>query len=374
MRIGSRSSHLPKIFSAIFALAGIFLVSGTCSAQATNITVTVATSTPGIFATSTVPSDYSRIFYYRDSKKAQASLFAHPKSIGILAPQAYSVDSSGKLKGDISLAIRNFAEKNGIRIMPLVTNKGFSRKAADSVLSDAAKQDAAINVLVAEAKTKNYSGWQFDFEGMNASSTDRYSAFIARAGDAMKKNNLVFSVAVVAQISANPADYPRDLWNKVVGAYDYPALASSTDFVSVMSYDDPTSKGPVAGFSWLKQVIDYSLKTIPASKLSLGIPLYYWKWNDKTGKLVDIGGYAGIQNVLKRKGSVADYSSAEQAPFIKYKVKKVPYTLWYENSQSVAQKIGLISQNGLLGFSAWTLGLEVPSVYSAFETSRIAGQ
>jgi len=330
----------------------------------------LATSASAARNSSSVSSSPSlaRIFYYREGKKARASLFAHASSIDVLAPQAYSIDGTGALEGSIDPAVIAFAKQQGIRLMPLVTNKAFASTSVASFLDDPAKQDAAIAALVSEAASQGYWGWQADFEQIDVAYRDKFSAFIARAGQAMKTHGLEWSVAVVAQTSENPADYPKDLWNKLIGAYDYYSLASSADFVTVMSYDDPESSGPVARYAWLNQVLDYSLSQIPASKLSLGLSLYYWKWNDRTGKLVGIGGYSGMKAVLKRKGITLGYSSAEQAPFIKYKIRKNSYTLWYENARSVAQKIALIKQRGLLGFSAWTLGLEVPSVFKAIGT------
>ncbi|MDD5318899.1 MAG: glycosyl hydrolase family 18 protein [Candidatus Pacebacteria bacterium] len=308
----------------------------------------------------------TRIFYYVDNEEARLSLFQHPDSIDILAPQAYSIDDKGNLTGSLNPAVTEFVQKKNIKVMPLVTNAGFDKISVALFLDDQAAQALAIQSLISEAQKQKFYGWQLDFEQINLTYRDKYSAFVQKAGQAFKKANLVLSVAVVSKISDIPSDYPKTLWDDLIGAYDYASLASSTDFISIMSYDDPVSKGPVARYSWLKKVIDYGLQFIPASKLSLGIPMYYWKWNDATGKLVGIGGYAGIKNTLDTRKVTLGYSTAEQAPFLKYKVGKNHYTLWYENAKSIAKKISLINQNGLQGFSAWVLGLETPSVYSVF--------
>ena len=125
--------------------------------------------------------------------------------------------------------------------MPLVTNGNFSRGIYQAILNDPAKQDLAIKSIVDEAKKNGYLGWQFDFEQMDASYRDKYSSFAGKTAEDLKKNNLVFSVAVIAQVSSNPNDYPNDLWQKTIGVYDYAALAANADFISVMSYDDPES-------------------------------------------------------------------------------------------------------------------------------------
>lgn len=310
---------------------------------------------------------YTRIFYYRDGALARQSLFTYPSFIDVLAPQSYAFDSTGKLIGGVPDSILVFAKKRNIKVMPLVTNRRFSQSAYQALLNDTAMQDSAIASLVAEAKINGYWGWQFDFEQMDASYRDRYSAFVKRAADAMKQNNVILSIAVIAQVSDNPNDYPNDLWQKIIGVYDYASLAASTDFISIMSYDDPNSIGPVVQYSWLKQVIAYSIKLIPHDKLSLGIPLYYWQWNTTTGARVGIGGRKGIYNVFRKHNVAVHYSAEHEAPYMTYWHRAKQYIIWYENAQSVKKKIILIKENEFHGFSAWALGLELPSIYTAIK-------
>ncbi len=310
---------------------------------------------------------YERLFYFREGPNARASLFSHPKEIDILAPQTYMVDKNGFLIGDVKLDIRDFAQKNKIKIMPLLTNGSFSATTSRIFLEDKKKQDILINNLVLEAKDFNYIGWQIDFEQMELSYRDKFSAFIERTYKVFTKNNLKLSVAVIAQVSENPADYPRDLWNRIIGVYDYARLASSTDFVSLMSYDDPNSIGPVVGWQWLNQVVDFSLTKIPKEKISLGLAFYYWQWRHIDGKRIGIGGNEGIDNVLKKYSADYYYSQEEQAPYFNYWKEGKGYTIWYENAKSIQQKINLLNKNNLRGFSAWSLGLELPSVYSVMK-------
>jgi len=318
-------------------------------------------------ATKTNPPKYTSIFYYRDGKLAKESLFNYPSYIDVLAPQSYSFDDSGKLAGHIDDDILNFTKEKKIKVMPLVTNKNFGEKEYKNILDNPDLQTSAINSLVDEAKKNNYWGWQFNFEQMDVSYRDKFSAFIKKAADAMKKDNLIISVAVVAQVSENPKDYKNDLWQKLIGVYDYSSLASNTDFVSVMAYDDPESKGPVTQYSWLKRVLTHSLKYIPAEKLSLGIPLYYWHWNDATGKLIGIGGREGIYSAFKKHYISTHYSTKHEAPYLTYWSYNKEYVIWYENARSIKKKVELIKRYNLHGFSAWALGLELPSIYEAIK-------
>jgi spore germination protein YaaH len=307
-------------------------------------------------------ASYTRIFYYQEGKNAKASFKANINSVDILAPQTYSFRASGNLLGSVSPDILKLAKENNVKVMPLVTNGSFGQESLKTILNDSRMQDISIALLVGEAKKYNYYGWQLDFEQMDLSYRHKFSSFVKKFGDTMKKEGLVSSVAVIAQVSENPADYPKNLWQRIIGVYDYKSLANSTDFISLMSYDDPESKGPVARYSWMQEVVAHSLTLIPAEKLSLGIPLYYWKWDDVTGKLVSIGGYSGIKTTLKTYKVTKGYSEVEQAPYIKYTKSKKKYTIWYEDGRSIAKKIDLIALNNLHGFSAWALGLESPDV------------
>lgn len=315
------------------------------------------------------PYHYTRIFYYQNGQRARASFLAHLGSIDVLAPQTYSVDGNGTLTGKIDAELLAVAQKHKIKIMPLVTNDGFDRTVTETFLDNPTAQDAAVAALVNEAVAKKYWGWQVDFEQMDVAYRDKFSAFVKKFSDALKEKNLIASVAVIAQISENPDDYPKNSWQYVVGVYDYAALATNTDFLSMMSYDDPGSKGPAARYSWDEQVIKYALQFMPPEKLSLGIPFYYWQWNETTGKRIGVGGYAGIQNTLKKHRVIYGYGEEEQAPYIRYTSKKRHYIIWYENAMSVKKKLGLIKQYRLHGFSAWALGLEMPSVYRAIKPS-----
>ncbi len=306
---------------------------------------------------------YLKIFYYMEGKNGRASLTEHIDSIDVLAPQVYYFNNQGVLKGSIKPDIIKLAVDHKIKLMPLVVNYNFGQTSLRTLLDNPDKQTAAIDMLVTEGVKQGFWGWQFDFESMKSYDRDKYSAFFTKAAVALKRNNLVASVAVIAQNSNNPADYAKNIWERAAGAYDYQALGQAADFVSIMSYDDPGSKGPVARYSWLKQVIDYSLKYIPNEKISLGIPFYYWRWNDKTKKLVAIGGYKTLtENINKYKAKVG-YSLEHQTAFASYVYKKTPYTMWFENSQSIAKKVELVTENNLHGFSAWALGLESPDVY-----------
>ncbi len=310
-------------------------------------------------------ANIERIFYYKDNDYARQSLYKNYASIDILSPQFYAFGPTGALESEAEQEVVDFARTHNVKMMPLVANKAFSQKGL-AILNDNVAQSAAVIALVTEAKKMGYIGYQLDFEQMDESYKDKYTAFVSKLHRGLNDNGLKLSVAVIAKISDNHADYKPGLYKKLIGVYDYTALAGASDFISIMSYDDPGSKGPVARYSWLQNVLIYSLKHISSDKISLGIPLYYWKWNVATQKLVGIGGFEGLQNAFQRQGITRGQSQAEKSAFLSYTDLGSTYMIWYEDGQSIQSKIDLITKNKLRGFSAWALGLEVPEIFGVF--------
>lgn len=313
-------------------------------------------------------SKLTSIFYYRETEKGLESLKKNIKNIDILAPQTYSAGVTGALFGSVQPEVLELAKKNNIKVMPLIVNSGFDQEIANKFLSDTLAQDVLIITLIQEAKKYGYYGWQFDFEQMSSEYRDKYSALLARAAGPFKENGLILSVAVIAQYTEDPDAYVKDLWKKIIGVYDYEALGKVTDIVSIMSYDDPHSDGPVAGLPFQKKVLDFTLTKIPKEKISLGVPFYWWKWDDERGKIVDIGGYQRVKELFE-EGKYLSYgfSATEKVSWVKYERQGKLYTLWYENVNSFKEKLALAQQYGVQGFSAWVLGLEDPRIYSVLE-------
>ena len=346
-----------KFFVAVLSVGCVFAVFASGKpAQAAMIT------------TSSVPNT---LLYVTNSASSLASLKKHINSMDIIAPQIYAATRDGRLLGSPSTTVLKLARDAGARVMPLVVNQDFSQAGMDTFLKDPIAQNALIAALITEAQARGYIGFQYDFEHMPAEDRVLYSAFVAKSVPYFHGAGLQLSVAVAPQHSANSADYGDGSWENWTGAFDYAALGASADFVSVMAYDDSQSAGPAASLPWVQQVLTYTLSQIPARKVSLGIPFYAWVWNDKTGERTDIRGYPAIADVLKSKQVVkVQFSSLLGVPEVTYKKAGNTYTAWYEDQRSFEQKLALVSDNNLFGFSAWALGLEDPSVWDTVVAMR----
>lgn len=139
------------------------------------------------------------VFYALPGDAAVASFRAHAQNIGVIAPQSFSLDAYGLLRGSLPAGLSGIAHDQNVAIMPLVINAGFSRSNAERLLRSASARDRAIGALVDQARDLNLSGWQIDFEGMHSLDRANFSRFIAEAAAALHRHGKILSVAVAAR-------------------------------------------------------------------------------------------------------------------------------------------------------------------------------
>lgn len=293
-----------------------------------------------------------KLFYFFDNEYGFSSFKSNYKNIDIVAPQIYEVGSNLKVSNMTEKKLVKYAKKKKVSVMPLLVNAHFDKVLMSTILITPKAQDNIISFMIKEAKKQKYIGWQFDFENINHLDRDLYTAFVKKTYEALKKENLQFSVAVVVRTNDYDKNDKEQDWS---GAYDYAELAKNSDFLTLMTYDEPYSIGPVASVPYVKKVLDYMLTKAPPEKLSLGIPLYCWKWQG--GVRAGSTTYRLAEKAYKKgKKKMRHFDDVYGAEFFRFMTGDLQTVIWCENEKSLGIKMGLIEDNGLRGFSAWALG------------------
>ncbi|HEY4503899.1 MAG TPA: glycoside hydrolase family 3 N-terminal domain-containing protein [Candidatus Paceibacterota bacterium] len=315
--------------------------------------------------------NYEKLFYIVNGKNGIESFKKNVKFIDIIAPQSYTIASDLTISGSVSDEIKNVAKNNNIKIIPLVVNAGFSQKIIhDILISSNEIQDRIIYFLINEAKENSYSGWQFDLEHISYTDRDAYSNFVEKTAEKFKKNNLSLSIAAVARIDDND---DTDFYKNWSGVFDYERLAKTLDFISIMTYDDPNSKGPTASMPFIKNVYKYLKDKIPPEKLSLGVPFYYWGWSVNPFKRLRSGGtYQRLEFLRSLYRTIEGFDLDYKIPYLKYSIGKSQYIVWHEDARSFASKLDFMKNNNLRGFSAWVLGLENPCIWNVLKKDSVS--
>ena len=310
-----------------------------------------------------------KIFYLAPYNivKGVESLQQNWQNIDIVAPQYYTITSKLYLQGKLPTELKQVIAEHNLKVMPLIANANFSQKTIHDLLVLPNVQNTFANTLVAIAKKDDYIGWQFDFENISYKDKDLFTAFVQRVYPVLKKNNLIFSVAAVPRTSDFEDTNAFKNWG---GAYDYEAIANSTDFVSLMTYDDDKSVGPPASVAYVNNVLAYVKDKIPPAKLSLGIPLYYWKWSVEKDKRVGTGYYSNVTAIINKYKCDIGFDAALGVPWLTYFFNNSQYKVWYENVDSFQQKVKIVKDNNFRGFSAWLLGGEDPAIWSQLNKSH----
>ncbi len=316
------------------------------------------------------------IWYVRNDEEGIRSFIANASRISIVAPQVYSIDSSGSIRGGTDPRIVAAARANGVKLMPLVMNPGFDLKILHHVITDTAVRSQLSANLADLCRTERLDGIQLDFENIHVSDRDAFTAFVREATDSVHRAGCQLSAAVVPRTSDERGTRPYHQWmyDYWRGAFDYKALADTLDFISYMTYAQHaggSTPGPVAGFLWMAQSLDYLLALgVPASKISLGIPAYSDHWfphydprsDDARTRGSDIS-YTNLMRIIRDGGGTPVWDERQKAWYAMWESHGVFEHAWIEDARAFSEKLTLVRRHGLRGYSVWLLGLEDPRTW-----------
>ena len=122
------------------------------------------------------------------------------------------------------------------------------------------------------------------------------------------------------------------------------------------TYGPPMAVAPLPN---VRQVVEYALTEIPASKIWLGVPLYGYDWplpfvQGRT-KAQSISPQEAVARAV-RYGVDIQYSEQAQAPWYRYTDGYgITHEVWFEDARSIQAKLALIPEYGLYGVGYWNL-------------------
>lgn len=320
------------------------------------------------------------IWYVRNSEEGIASFAANARHISVIAPQVYSMDSTGAIRGGTDPRIVAIARAHGVKLMPLVMNPGFSRSILHQIVSMPAVRTNAARNLAALCRTEQIHGLELDFENLHVSDRDAFTAFAREAADSVHRAGCRLSAAVVPRTDDDrgPLPYHQYMYDFWRGAYDYKALADTLDFISYMTYAQHTggtTPGPVAGYPWMLASLKYVLAAgVPPSKISLGLAAYHDYWataydarSGSRGQGHDIC-YTEVMKIITVAGATTRWDETQKATTAMWERNGVFEHAWIEDARAFREKLPLVKQYGLRGYSVWVLGSEDPKTWSVVGT------
>jgi spore germination protein YaaH len=316
------------------------------------------------------------LFYMTRDPSSVRSFLAHADKIDTLVPAWYTVDSSGFINGGPNPLVLEAARQRHVPVMPIVANINFLQDDFHKLLANPPACRQMFAQLIRASRDSGYAGFQFDFENVNWSDRDAFSAMVAEAAAAFHDQGLKLTIATVpnAPGAAGESGYSAWIYENWRGAYDLAALAKSVDLICLMTYDQHTRwtpPGPVAGWEWTLANLAYALKFVPREKLSLGIPLYGYHWyagtpakpDFKPNPAADSISTADALDLARAYSGKIEWDSADRSPWVYFYRDGEREWIYFTDARAFRERYALARDRGLQGFCSWVLGAEDPAIW-----------
>lgn len=223
----------------------------------------------------------------------------------------------------------------------------------------------------------SFDGVVIDFESLRGEALKNcLNDFLKELKAALDIENKKLYVAV------HPLYHPARSSVSIDG-YDFRTIGEIADKVILMAHDYNakrlTKSEMEAGYSItpltpiedvyyaLQTITDYKTGVQDKSKIMLQISFDWIVWKKKDGKILEaVPGKYNLENFMKLLKSDQEieyyYDEKNANPYIKYidTSTGVENIVWYENSQSVMEKVKLAKLFGIEGISLWRLG-QIPN-------------
>lgn len=311
--------------------------------------------------------------YFGNSEQFLEAVQQTKGTINAVSPTYFNLNADGTLNLTTQVDRHFIAamQANGVRVVPFLSNH-WDRAVGEMALEN---REQLAEQIAEAVRIYNLDGVDVDIENVTDEYRDEYSDFVR-----LLREKLPEGKEVSTAVAANPNGWTEG-WH---GSYDYADLATNSDYLMIMAYDESYSggpPGPLASVGWVEKSIQYAIaQGVPKDKIVLGIGHYgrYWKEG------ASYGGY-GISNqqikeAVERYNGTVTFDEASQSPKAVFTIKEGDptinvygntlgpgtYTVWFENERSIRAKMDLVEKYGIKGTGNWGMEQENPEFWDAF--------
>jgi len=298
-----------------------------------------------------------------------------------ISPFWYATNTHGAILRDGAArdkTLVDLAHSKNVLVIPTIHNIvcGSCPDPVPSILNNPDRRAQHIRNIVDEVLANDYDGIDIDYEMLDSSLRDEYSAFITELAKALHEQGKQLTIAVHAKTS----DY-----GGLGGFQDWAVLGQAVDRLRIMTYDfhwRGGGPGPVAPIYWVRQVADYAKTVVDPAKVVIGVPFYGYNWPPGGTALAQT--WDAIDDLIQSRGLTVNLAESDangpiQENWITYNGRRV----WFATSRSLEAKLELVQQFDLAGIAIWRLGGEDPQnwevirnklVEDPFESQRMVNQ
>jgi spore germination protein YaaH len=320
----------------------------------------------------------SALLYMTDSPDSIRSFLTHADKIDLLVPTWYHVDENGLVTGAADPLVMETARQHHVPVMPILAL--FNKKHFHELSINLPAQERMNEAMVREAKRNGYTGFQFDFENVDWLDRDGLTAVVKRSAEALHQAGFQLTIATVPNAPGYPTGdgFSKWIFTDWRGGYDLAELAKSADLICLMTYDQQTrwtTPGPVAGWQWTVENLDYALAVVPKAKLSLGIPLYGYHWftgPPTVDKVTGVESPNPTANYISQPDAMLlattykaqiEWDSEDRTSWFFFYRDQMREWIFFTDLKGFRERYQLAEDRGLQGFCSWVLGNEDPAIW-----------
>lgn len=320
------------------------------------------------------------LFYMIETPNSVKSFVEHADKIDLIVPAWYSVDGNGLVWGGPNPEVIKAAADHHVAVMPIVAL--MVQLELHKLLTTESSKTAFIDALLSECKKNGYSGFQIDFENVNWTDRDLLTKLVAETAAALHKEHLQLTIATVPNAPGYPGKsaFSHWLYANWRGSFDLKALAQSVDLICLMTYDQNTRwtmPGPVAGYPWTVQNVEYALQFVPKEKLSMGIPVYGYHWfagdpgkEEKPNPTAEYIGQQEVDEWLAAYHPHVEWDATDRVSWFYFYRDDMRDWVFYTDKRGFQERLNLVQERGLQGFCSWVLGAEDPQIWTVLPSHK----
>jgi spore germination protein YaaH len=277
-------------------------------------------------------------------------------------------------------------KRAGISVIPTITD-GTAKLELSTSLANVTTRTQIIESISNLVMNNGFDGIDLDFEGfafVDGSATwpktmPNWITFIKELSIKLHANQKLLSVTT-------PVLFDPTQKSKGYTVYAWAAIANDIDRLRIMTYDYSVDQpGPIGPITWVQRTLNYAITVMPSSKVYVGLPGYGRDWITGIVGICPTSAPPGTSLSAKAATFKTNYAQAkalvdQATPTFDTKTAEATYsytkvfngqgknnlatsctvtrTVWYQNSDSYAQRAALVSQYKLGGVALWTLGIE----------------
>ena len=289
-----------------------------------------------------------------------------------MSPFTYGFTPQGELiipKDEPLLeVVRPFDVKPLLHLSTLTEQGNFSNELASQILNNEEAQENLINNVLSVIEEKDYSGLDIDFEFLPTEDNLKYPALIAKFRERLNPLGKIVLTALAPKTSA-------DQRGLLYEGHRYKEIGEASDGVLLMTYEWGYTYGPplaVAPIEPVRRVIEYAITEIPPEKIFMGIPNYGYDWTlpyVKGESRADSISNVEAVDIARRYGVEIQFDDYAKAPYFNYTDEEGrEHEVWFEDAESIKEKLLLISEYNLRGAMYWNLMRPFPQNWAVLNS------